>query len=466
MTDVPFGFGLPGGAPDPNDPQQMAKFVAQLQQMFASPSSGPVNWDLARQLAEQQLTDADPIPSDADRTAVADALRLADHWLEPVTELPSGVHTAVAWTRREWITSTLDVWRKLCDPVAGQMVNAMGDLLPEQMRQQMGPMAAMMQSLGGAMFGGQLGQALASLAREVLAASDIGLPLASPGTAALLPANIREYGTGLELPDDEVRLYVALREAAHQRLFGHVGWLRSHVLNAVETYAKGIKVDREAVEEAMGRIDPERPETMQEINIEGVFTADDTPQQAAALSRLETALALIEGWVTHVVSSAAADRLPHLANLSEAFRRRRAAGGPAEQTFATLVGLELRPRRLRESAALWAAVEAERGATGRDTVWDHPDLLPTPEDFSDPEGFASSQLDLTALDFATGDPGTEAPEASPGEPGTSQDEAGEAPEGGRTEPGTDQPGPDRPERPTANQDDSDAPERKRDEPEQ
>ncbi|MGH3646517.1 MAG: zinc-dependent metalloprotease, partial [Micromonosporaceae bacterium] len=319
MTDVPFGFALPGGVPDPNDPQQMARFIAQLQQMFASPGSGPVNWDLARQLAEHQLTDADPIPDAADRDQIAEAMRLADHWLEPVTVLPSGVHTAPAWTRREWITSTLEVWRKLCDPVAGQMVGAMSELLPEQLRDQLGPMAAMMQSLGGTMFGGQLGQALASLATEVLATSDIGLPLAPAGTAALLPANIREYGEGLELPDDEVRLYVALREAAHQRLFGHVGWLRSHMLNAVETYARGIKVDREAVEEAMSRIDPERPETMQEINIEGVFTAEDTPEQAAALARLETALALVEGWVTYVVDRAATDRLPHLANLAEAF---------------------------------------------------------------------------------------------------------------------------------------------------
>ncbi|MQA25685.1 MAG: hydrolase [Micromonosporaceae bacterium] len=422
MTDVPFGFALPGGVPDPNDPQQMARFLAQLQQMFASPSSGPVNWDLARQLAEHQLTDADPIPGDADRSEVAEALRLADHWLDPETELPSGVHTAEAWTRREWITSTLEVWRKLCDPVAGQMVGAMSDLMPEQMRAQFGPMAAMVQSLGGTMFGGQLGQALASLAQEVLATSDIGLPLAPAGTAALLPANIREYGEGLQLPDDEVRLYVALREAAHQRLFGNVSWLRGHVLNAVETYAKGIKVDREAVEEAIGQLDPERPETLQEINIEGVFTAEDTPQQAAALSRLETALALIEGWVTHVVGRAAGDRLPHMANLAEAFRRRRAAGGPAEQTFATLVGLELRPRRLREAATLWEAVEKERGKDGRDAIWDHPDLLPTAEDFEDPTGFAASRLDLTALDFS-GEAPAEDPAEAPKDEGDKPDDA-------------------------------------------
>jgi putative hydrolase len=192
---------------------------------------------------------------------------------------------------------------------------------------------------------------------------------------------------------------VALREAAHQRLFGHVPWLRGHILNGVETYAAGIRVNREAVEEAMGRIDPANPETMQELSVEGIFTPDDTPAQRAALSRLETALALVEGWVCHVVDAAAGNRLPNVVRLGEAFRRRRAAGGPAEQTFAALVGLELRPRRLREAAALWTALTEHRGVAGRDALWGHPDLLPGEEDFADPERFAKDQLSLDDLSF-------------------------------------------------------------------
>ncbi|MGN9906375.1 zinc-dependent metalloprotease [Phytohabitans sp. LJ34] len=398
MPDIPFGFALPGAQPpDPNDPQQMQQFMAQLQQLLASPGSGPVNWDLARQVAVSQLGSADPAVNIYERNEVDEALRLADLWLEPAAALPSGIRTSVAWTRNEWIYNTLDVWRKLCDPVAGRMVAAMGDLVPPEARAQLGPMQSMVTTLGGALFGGQLGQALGSLAAEVLSAGDIGLPLAPAGTAALVPANIKVYGEGLELPLDEVRLYVALREAAHQRLFQHVPWLRGHVLTAVETYAAGITVNREAIEEAMGRIDPSNPESMQAIALEGIFTPEDSPAQKAALARLETALALVEGWVCHVVDQAAGDRLPNVARLGEAFRRRRAAGGPAEQTFAALVGLELRPRRLREAAALWAALTEHRGTAGRDALWGHPDLLPSEEDFADPQTFARSQLDLGDL---------------------------------------------------------------------
>jgi putative hydrolase len=395
MTNSPFGFALPGGSdgPNPNDPAQLQAFLSQIQQMLANPGTGPVNWDLARQVAQGQLRE-DPAVASPARAAVEEALRLADLWLEPESSLPSGIRSVEAWRRADWLVNTLEVWRKLCDPVAAQMTNAMGDLVPEQMRSQLGPMSAMLTSVGGAVFGGQLGTALGSLAAEVLSAGDIGLPLGPAGTAALIPANISAYGEGLEIAEDQLRLYAALREAAHQRLFGHVPWLRSHVLSAVETYARGIKVDREAVEEAVGRMDPSAPETMREIQVEGIFNSDDSPAQKAALMRLETALALVEGWVSHVVERASAERLPDAVRLAETFRRRRASGGPAEQTFAALVGLELRPRRLREATALWAALARQRGVDGRDAIWGHPDLLPSDDDFADPETFARADTEL------------------------------------------------------------------------
>ncbi|HWB36429.1 MAG TPA: zinc-dependent metalloprotease, partial [Rugosimonospora sp.] len=368
-----------------------------------------------------------------------EALRLADMWLDPTSSLPSGINAIEAWSRGRWVAATLPIWRKLCDPVAGHMVSSMTELVPEEMRAQLGPMQSMVATLGGALFGGQLGQALGSLAAEVLSAGDIGLPLGPAGTAALVPANIHAYGAGLDVEPEELHLYVALREAAHQRLFSHVPWLRGHVLAAVEAYAAGIRVDREAIEEAMGRFDPNDPSSMQELSLEGAFTPEDTPAQRQALARLETVLALVEGWVCHVVDQAAAGRLPNAGKLAEMFRRRRAAGGPAEQTFAALVGLELRPRRLREATALWAALEEHRGIEGRDAVWGHPDLLPGEDDFATPEGFAAAQLDLGSIeDFladaaagtvpdASGPPA--APPAEPEKPGDDDkpDDDGPAP---------------------------------------
>jgi len=101
-------------------------------------------------------------------------------------------------------------------------------------------------------------------------------------------------------------------------------------------------------------------------------------------------LALVEGWVDVVVTQATVQRMPSAAALAETVRRSRATGGPAEATFATLVGLELRPRRMRDAANLWAALRDARGTDGRDAVWSHPDVVPTSADLDDPLGFVAA----------------------------------------------------------------------------
>ena len=119
----------------------------------------------------------------------------------------------------------------------------------------------------------------------------------------------------------------------------------------------------------------------------GLLEPERTPEQESAVQRLETLLAFVEGWVDEVVDQATRETMPTAAALAEAVRRRRAAGGPAEQTFASLVGLELRPRRLRDASALWGSLRSRQGPDARDAVWAHPDLLPTAEDLDDPLGF-------------------------------------------------------------------------------
>jgi len=199
--------------------------------------------------------------------------------------------------------------------------------------------------------------------------------------------------------------FLAAREAAHHRLFSHVPWLASQLLNAVETYARGIKIDMSGIEEAARGFNPMSlgdPAAMEQLLTQGVFEPQATPEQTAALERLETLLALIEGWVQTVVTAALGDRIPGTAALSEMLRRRRATGGPAEQTFGTLVGLELRPRKMREAAALWERLTDAAGIDARDTVWQHPDLLPDSSDLDEPAAFIDRVIggDTSGIDEA------------------------------------------------------------------
>ena len=268
-----------------------------------------------------------------------------------------------------------------------------------------GPLLAMMSQMGGMAFGSQLGQALGKLSREVLTSTDIGLPLGPKGVAALLPEAIESFAEGLERPRSEILTFLAAREAAHHRLFSHVPWLSSQLLGAVEAFAKGMKVDMSGIEDFARGFNPASlsdPSEMEQLLNQGIFEPKATPEQEAALERLETLLALIEGWVQNVVAGALGERIPGTSAMAETMRRRRATGGPAEQTFATLVGLELRPRKLREAASLWERLTEAAGMDARDAVWQHPDLLPSASDLDDPAGFIDHVIggDTSGIDSA------------------------------------------------------------------
>ena len=419
MPELPFGFNT-GDEPDPRDRDggsnqfnvgDLGKIFTQLGQMFAGAGSamagggnaGAVNYDVARKLASSSIGFTAPI-SESTSSAISDAVHLADTWLDGACALPAGATRAVAWTPQDWVDNTMDTWKRLCDPMAEQIGSVWSSALPEEAKSMAGPLMAMMTQMGGMAFGSQLGQALGKLSREVLTSTDIGLPLGPSGVAALMPEAIEAMSEGLESPRSEILTFLAAREAAHHRLFSHVPWLRSQLLGAVEAYAHGMKVDMSGIEAMASGFDPASlmdPSKMEELLSQGMFEPKATPEQTAALERLETMLALIEGWVATVVSAALGERIPGTVAFSEMLRRRRGTGGPAEQTFATLLGLELRPRKMREAAVLWERLTEAAGMDARDAVWAHPDLLPTSADLDEPAGFIDRVIggDISGIDI-------------------------------------------------------------------
>lgn len=420
MPDLPFGFSsgddpsrdkdkdpFAGGAAF--DMGDLGQMFSKLGQMFSGAGSamagggGPVNYDLARKLASSSIGFTAPIPSQTSQ-AVADAVHLADTWLDGATALPAGAVRAEAWTPQGWVDNTMETWKRLCDPMAGQIASMWSSTLPDEARAMAGPLMAMLGQMGGMAFGSQLGQALGRLSGEVLTSTDIGLPLGPKGVAVLMPGAIETLSEGLEQPRSAILTFLAAREAAHHRLFSHVPWLSSQLLGAVEAYARGMKVDMSGMEQLAAGLDPSAltdPSKLEELLSQGMFEPKVSPEQTLASERLETMLALVEGWVSTVVSDALDDRIPGTEALSEMLRRRRATGGPAEQTFGTLVGLELRPRKMREAAVLWQRLTEAAGIDARDAVWAHPDLLPSSSDLDDPAAFIDRVIggDVGGLDI-------------------------------------------------------------------
>jgi putative hydrolase len=320
-------------------------------------------------------------------------LNVAALWVSEVTDIPAPDTLPLLMGRADWARGTFPVWQEMADPVAQALARALGDMMaehaPEEMADLLGQSRPMLTQLGTSLFRLQLAGVVGTLAGEVLSAGDIGIPLMQAETegdvrAGFLPQNMAEFAQGLSVPVDEVDLYLAVRELAHQRLFRHARWLRLHLMSLLGDYARGIRIDGDKIFELAENLDPTSPEEIQQLLSSGALLPDRTDEQVRALERLETMLALIEGWVDHV-TTLATHRLPKADSVAEAVRRRRATGGPAEHAFKTLVGLELRPRRLRDAAALWQKIGDSLGPEARDALWEHPDVLPTEADLDDPD---------------------------------------------------------------------------------
>jgi putative hydrolase len=423
---TPFGF-TPDNSDGSNEPVDFAAMMQQMQEQIQEQFSklginGPgftgsteaLPKNIVRDTAKKFATAQGSAPIGAnDVSDVEQAFSIAELWLNDATFFPQSPNSGnVALARTDWVDSTLAGWQTTVEPLAIGLSSAIGELLKqaqgeanplgeenpfgqEQMQLPIGMISALLNSFIGSLIATQLGQAIGGLAGKVTGAHDVGLPLIDAAYPSLVPQNIKEWATDLDIPMEEVRIFHALRESAIARLFAHNPWLVSYIRTAITDYGKGINIDMEAIQEQAQRafesgngFDPSNPESLTIALNDGIFTPQESPAQRAALTKLETALALIDGWSEEVVALAAGERLPNIAALQETLRRRRATSAPAQQLFSSLLGLQVSPRLARESAAFWKQIRELKDVESRDRVWSG--ILPSADDLLTPESFMKS----------------------------------------------------------------------------
>jgi len=431
----PFGF-TPDSSDDAekNNGDDSVDFAAMMQQMqqqiqeqfsklgmsgpgFA-PTSEALPKNVVRDNAKKFVTAKGSAPIGAnDVSKVVEAFSIAELWLNEATFFPqSTVAANSTLARTDWVDSTLAGWQSTVEPLAIGLTSAIAELLKDSaggdsagegeegsaedsMQIPVGMIATLLRSFIGSLMATQLGQSIGGLAGTVTGIHDVGLPLVDPVYPALVPQNIDEWARDLDIPIDEVRIFHALRESAGARLFSHNPWLVSYIRSAVTDYARGIHIDIDAIQRqaqelfessasSSGEFDPTNPESFSMALNEGVFTPEETPAQRAALVKLETVLALVDGWSECVVTLAAGNRLPNISALEETLRRRRATSAPTQQLFSNLFGLQVSPRLAREATTFWRAVGELRDLQSRDQIWSG--ILPTAEDLLTPESYLSS----------------------------------------------------------------------------
>jgi len=423
---TPFGFN-PENPEDSNEPVDFAAMMEQMQRQIQEQfsklgingagftgSNEALPKNIVRDTAKKFTTAQGSSPVGAnDVSEIEQAFSIAELWLDEATFFPKSPNTGnVALARTDWVDTTLAGWQTSVEPLAIGLSLAIGELLNQasfgegeapqsptdeqsQMQIPVGMISALLNSFIGSLIATQLGQAVGGLAGTVTGAHDVGLPLLDSAYPTLVPQNIKEWATDLDIPLDEVRIFHALREAAVARLFAHNPWLVSYIRTAITDYGKGINIDLDAIQEQAQRalesgnsFDPSNPESFTIALNEGIFTPQESPAQRDALTKLETVLALIDGWSEEVVALAAGDRLPNIAALQETLRRRRATSAPAQQLFSSMLGLQVSPRLAREASVFWKQVREMKDIESRDRMWSG--ILPTADDLLTPESFMKS----------------------------------------------------------------------------
>ena len=453
------GFGFipndpndPNDSNDPNDPennrpdfeammrQMQEQMKAQFEQLGINPigfvnpfstiftqagNSGEkdnaevLSISTARDTAKKFVTAQGLKPIGAKELAVVEsAFEISQIWLDEALAFPATNIAPTSATRLDWVDQTMVGWQRTIEPLAAGLSSAITNLLDQAINGQAGEstegqppiemITMMLRSFISTMIATQLGQSIGTLATSVTGAHDVGLALMDPAHPVVIPENIENWAAELEIPKSEVYIYHALREGAVARLFATNPWLVSYIQSAIVEYGKGIHIDIDAIQrqaqsafEAMqenmgeGGMDPS---AMNFALDNGIFTPEESPAQKIALAKLETVLALIDGWTDEVTALAAGDRLPAIEQLRETLRRRRAAAAPAQQLFSSMLGLQVSPKLTREASAFWKKIREVKSVTERDQIWSG--FLPTAEDLLDPEKFLNSTTipdDLSGL---------------------------------------------------------------------
>lgn len=375
-----------------NDPFDLPPDVLKRIPLFAelakvlSWSAGPVNWDLARQIAVSVAAgeDAQQRVDDADTAAMTEHVKVADMWLLELTGLPepTSVTPVRAVTAVDWAEAATTTLAELIDPVAQKASRALSEQLagaPEgdpiqQALSQMGPM----------LMGIQAGTILGQVARDVLGTHDVPFPIEEPATLLVVPA-IDRLATEHGLDKQAVRQWVALQAAARRLTLDGVSWVPAHFFALYHNFVATLDLTIAEGLQKLQQLDLSDPARLQEALADGgLFSSESSPQTAEAAGRIERFLAVIEAYATVAVGSAGARLGPDALRLTEVFAQRRTAGSEGTRALLGFIGLEEDPDQ-RRALAFVRAILAHGDWALLHRVWDDAEHFPTDAELGDPQ---------------------------------------------------------------------------------
>jgi coenzyme F420 biosynthesis associated uncharacterized protein len=377
-------FGVP-----PGDVWNDVPLFREIQRVLMS-SSGPVNWELARQvgIASASWGTEDPAPSEEDRRGFDEAVRVAELQVAGFTglEAPSDIPRVEAVRRGQWVQANIEGLRALLEPAAAKIGDAIAtsqrDAVPEQAQ---AGVAQMLGQVSPLLLGAQVGTVLGTLAQQVLGQYDIAVPRPD-GAGALLfvVPNIARFEEEWSLDPIDFRTWIAIHEVTHRFEFARP-WALARFRELIDDFTSTLTLDVEELQQRLASLDPSNPEGMQEMlaGQDSLFGAVMDDEQRLKLRRIQAFMTASEGYGDHVMHALGEQMLPSYARIDEAMRRYRETEH-VDPVFERLLGIEVKREQYRLGRAFCDTVVELTDEATLARMWDSAEALPSMPELEEP----------------------------------------------------------------------------------
>ncbi|MEZ0235782.1 MAG: zinc-dependent metalloprotease [Actinomycetota bacterium] len=376
-----FGFGM--------DPESLrdAPLFREMQRVMSA-SSGPVNWELARQVAVASAAEAgeDRDATDDERHGFEEAVRVAELHVARFTGLDPPIDLAEvrAVRRAEWIGANTENLAGLLEPAARRIGESMDRTQRDALPPEMQAMSGMLAQISPLLMGAQVGQVLGFLAQRVLGQFDVAVPRSGPGAVMFVVPNVRRFEADWSLDATDFRTFVALHEVTHRFEFAQ-SWARTRFADLLDDFLSTLRFDMDALQSRLSTIDASDPEALQRMleSDEGLFGAELDDEQRLKLGRIQAFMSAAEGYGDHVMHALGAELLPSYGRIEEAMRRYR-EGEAGDPVFERLLGVEMKREQYAAGRAFCDTVVSLTDEATLSSMWESADAMPSLPEVAEP----------------------------------------------------------------------------------
>lgn len=210
----------------------------------------------------------------------------------------------------------------------------------------------------------------------------------------MVPATIDSFASDWSLPEDDVRLWICLRETVDHAVLArpHV---RAHLEELIDSYVAAFDPNPSMLEEKLGGIDPTDLSSMQELlgDPETLLGEMENDEQRHIKAQLRSLLSAVTGYVDHVMDSVGRRLIGSYGPLTEALRRRRLEESSGTRILAKLLGVSLDESAYEQGREFVRGVVERAGEEALSRMWASARELPTPAEVAAP-GLWLARIDL------------------------------------------------------------------------